>query len=224
MGDKNMLKSNKQLQQKKGFWTKFVWNHLSWTLWKLIGILTLVLLLLWSFYIFNRKNSFSISNDEHISLTATQIRSIKDIGQWEFLSISDEELVDTVRKGFFGDDELIRIYYGTLRLGVDLHELKENWIDEEKDSTICTLPPIKLLEEHFIDEAQTRSFFEKGTWATADREALYNRAYQTMRERCLTIKNIERAKKNAQDQFRNLLQSMGLKNIKIQFTSTNTKK
>ena len=50
------------------------------------------------------------------------------IRQWEFLSVRDEELIDTVRHGFFGDDQLIRIYYGTLRLGVDLAETKEGWL------------------------------------------------------------------------------------------------
>ena len=48
-------------------------------------------------------------------VTAVQVQKLKDIGQWEFLSISDEELIDTVRHGFFSDDQLTRLYYGTLR-------------------------------------------------------------------------------------------------------------
>ena len=39
-------------------------------------------------------------------VTAVQVQKLKDIGQWEFLSISDEELIDTVRHGFFSDDQL----------------------------------------------------------------------------------------------------------------------
>lgn len=30
----------------------------------------------------------------------TQVESIENIGQWEFLSVSDEELIDTIRRGF----------------------------------------------------------------------------------------------------------------------------
>ena len=48
--------------------------------------------------------------DDQIGLTPTQIESIRQIGQWEFLSIADEELIDTVRRGFFSDDQLIRIW------------------------------------------------------------------------------------------------------------------
>ena len=49
--------------------------------------------------------------------TPTQITAMKEIGEWEFLVVHDEELVDTVRKGVFTDDSLIRIYYGTYALG-----------------------------------------------------------------------------------------------------------
>lgn len=65
--------------------------------------------------------------DTVIAPTPTQIQSIKDIGEWEFLSVSLEELTDTVRKGFISDDELSRIYYGTLRLGINMHQLEPGW-------------------------------------------------------------------------------------------------
>ena len=74
-----------------------------------------------------------IEVDQRIGITPTQIASIKQIGQWEFLSVSDEEMVDTTRNRFFADDELVRIYYGTLRLGIDMNEVKNQWIKKEKD-------------------------------------------------------------------------------------------
>ena len=61
----------------------------------------------------------SIRRSDDIATTKTYVTAMRDIGQWEFLAINDEELVDTVDKGFFSDKELIRIYYGTLRLGID---------------------------------------------------------------------------------------------------------
>ena len=57
-------------------------------------------------------NRFEILSDNKISLTPLQITSIKETGEWEFLSIEDEEIVDTIRKGWFGDDSLIRIIMG----------------------------------------------------------------------------------------------------------------
>lgn len=86
-------------------------------------------------------------------------------------------MIDTVRKGFFKDDELIRIYYGTLRLGFDMSEAKADWIKADKDTLVITLPKIKLLDENFIDEARTKSFFESGSWSDKDRADMYKRAY-----------------------------------------------
>ena len=102
--------------------------------------------------------------------TPTQIQSIRDIGQWEFLAINNEEIIDTVRHGFFGDAELVRIYYGTLRLGIDLQDTDKDFIRVQGDSILVQLPPIKLLDHQFIDEARTTSFFEKGDWTAKDRD------------------------------------------------------
>ena len=66
--------------------------------------------------------------DDSIGLTPTQIESIKAVGEWEFLSISTEELIDTTRKRLFSDDHLVRIYYGTLRLGVNMKNVESGWI------------------------------------------------------------------------------------------------
>ena len=62
-----------------------------------------------------KETTVSVDVDEGINVTPEVIESIEAIGQWEFLSVDDEELVDTIRKGFFSDDKLARIYYGTLR-------------------------------------------------------------------------------------------------------------
>lgn len=101
--------------------------------------------------------------NDHVEVTPATIASIKSIGQWEFLTIHDEEYVDTVREGFFSDDGLARIYYGTLRLGLDMSHLDDHAIRMEGDTVlVATLPPVGLLDRHFIDEARTRPFYEKG--------------------------------------------------------------
>ena len=81
----------------------------------------------------NKGNSVEVVTNDKIDITPTQIEQIRSIGQWEFLSISDEELIDTVRHGFFSDDELVRIYYGTLRLGLDFSEARPDWIVSSGD-------------------------------------------------------------------------------------------
>ena len=167
----------------------------------------------------NSSNSLGLSTDDHIDITPTQIQEIQNIGQWEFLSINDEELIDTVSRGFFSDSELVRIYYGTVRLGVDLRQAGPQWLHVKGDSIIATLPPITLLERNFIDEARTRSFFEKGTWTDGDREQLYKRAYRKMLKRCFTPGNIKIAEENARQQFMQFLRSMGYKKIRVGFAT-----
>lgn len=158
-----------------------------------------------------------IGTDTAIDLTPTQIQSVKAIGEWEFLSVSAEELVDTIRKGFFKNDELVRIYYGTLRLGINMHQVEPGWITTSHDTIVMNLPKIGLLDKDFIDEARTKSFYESGSWKPADRDALYKKAYQKMISHCLTKENIQAAETNADQQLRNMMQSMGYKNVKIAF-------
>ncbi len=165
-------------------------------------------------------NSIALVTDDTIDVTPQQIRSMRAIGQWEFLSITDEEMVDTVRRGIFFDDQLVRIYYGTLRLGIDMEQLRDDAFRAENDTLNVTLPPIGLLDSNFIDEAHTRSFISNGTWSSSDREALYQRARQKMLRQCLTKQNITRAQENAEQQIGNMLRSMGFAHVKIYFSNT----
>ena len=162
-------------------------------------------------------NNASVATKEHVELSPTQIERIKAIGQWEFLTVSDEELVDTVRHGFFGDDELVRIYTGTLRLGIDMADVEEDWIRTDGDTLRVMLPPVRLLDTNFIDEASVRSFYESGRWTQADRKALARKARQKMLARCLTPQNIASAEQNAAAQFHQMLRAMGFPYVSIRF-------
>ena len=184
-----------------------------------IGLIAIALLIVGFFWLKNltKNDHIDFGPDEEIGIKPTQIQSIKAIGEWEFLSVSAEELVDTTRRGLIMSDELARIYYGTLRLGVDMHQVKPGWIKTSGDSITMTLPKIGLLDKDFIDEARTKPFHESGSWSAADREALYKKAYRMMRQHCLTKENLQAAEANGQEQFRNMLQSMGYKHVKITF-------
>lgn len=164
-----------------------------------------------------KESELDIETSDQIDITPQQIAAIKDIGEWEFLSVSNEEMVDTTRKGIFSDDHLVRIYYGTLRLGINLHQVQPGWIETKGDSVSLTLPPIILLDNDFIDEARTRSFYESGKWKPADREALYQRAYKQMIAHVMTDSNLKSAEANAERQFRSMMKAMGFKRIAITF-------
>ncbi|MST85833.1 DUF4230 domain-containing protein [Hallella mizrahii] len=157
-----------------------------------------------------------VSHNQEISITPVVMESIRNTGQWVFMEIADEELVDTVRHGFFGDDELARVYYGTLRLGFDMQQYKEEWLCVKGDTLIATLPPIGLVDDNFLDEARTRSFYESGKWSEEDRAALAKKAKDKMRQRCLSKSNLASARKSARTQLWTMFRALGFKNIRIE--------
>ncbi len=162
-----------------------------------------------------RHDSLTITKSDKINVTPMQIRSIERIGEWEFLSIADEELVDTVRRGIFSDDQLANIYYGILRIGIDLGKAPQGWLQAWGDSIVAVLPPVQLLDENFIDETRTRPFLQTGDWTPSDHAALYNKARRTMKSRCLTPSVWRSAEHNAETQIANLLRAMGFNNIRV---------
>lgn len=179
--------------------------------------LVAIIIFLWWLLIAEKDNHIGLKVDDDINPTPEQIQSIRDIGQWEFLSISNEELVDTVRKGVFSDDQLVRIYYGTLRLGVDLSKTKKNWITAHGDTIVVRLPKVGLLDKEFIDETRTKAFYESGRWTARDREALYRKARRQMMSHALTKENLKTAETNAEHEVRRMLSAMGYNNITVKF-------
>ena len=163
------------------------------------------------------KTEISLDVDQSIDITPQQITSIKAIGEWEFLAISSEELVDTVRKGILKDDHLARIYYGTIRLGINMHQVEPRWIVASGDSISVTLPQPGLLDKDFIDEARTKSFYESGKWSHQDREKLYQKAYRQMLRHSMTEENLQSARENGEEQFRKMMKSMGFEHVNVQW-------
>lgn len=184
---------------------------------KIILILLIVVLVLVGVLLFSLRKQplVSVSTEGHMESTPVEVEQIRAIGEWEFLTVSDEEIVDTVRHGFFGDDELSRIYYGTLRLGIDLSKADEESVLVQGDSLSVRLPAVGLLDDHFIDEARTRSFIEEGKWSEADKAALTRKAERQMRRRCLTQANLKAAKENALRQTETFFHNLGYKHVKV---------
>ncbi|MCR4918731.1 MAG: DUF4230 domain-containing protein [Prevotella sp.] len=155
--------------------------------------------------------------DNQIDATPQVVTAIRQVGQWEFLSVAQEELVDTVRRGLFSDDHLARIYYGTMRLGIDMRRCEPGWLRATGDSLTAVVPDIELLDHDFIDEARTQSFYESGRWTAADREALFRRAHSRMLARGMSRHNIETARRQADTQLRQMFAAMGYTRVGISF-------
>ncbi len=157
-------------------------------------------------------------DNKKIEVTPIQITSVKEIGQWEFLSVSDEELVDSVESRIFGQPKkIVRIYYGTLRLGVDLSKLQDDDVVLRGDTVDVTLPAISLLDNDFIDEAKTKSFYETGTWPQSTRAALFQKAKKQMLARCMTRENVHIAQYNAVEEITRVFKAMGFEYVDVHF-------
>lgn len=157
-------------------------------------------------------------SDTAIKADTTHLKAVRDIGEWEFLTINDEELVDTTESRLLGSDKKItRIYYGVLRLGVDMSEMAPNAITMHGDTVDVKLPAVKLLDDDFIDEARTKAFYENGSWSQEARAALYAKAKRQMLQRCMTQDNINIAQANAVDEVAQVFYSMGYAYVDVHF-------
>lgn len=183
-----------------------------------VGVATLLLVSAALFWLLKTLlPSATVSDNSRTYISSTQVEAIRKIGQWEFLSINAEELVDTTRRGLISNDHLVRIYYGTLRIGVDLTAIDSTCVTMAGDTLVLMLPDVGLLDQNFIDEARTRSFHESGTWSGKDRNDLHRRAQQRMIERSVTPENLETTRQLAEDQLLRVLHAMGFEKAAVRF-------
>lgn len=161
----------------------------------------------------NTTSDIKLTHTEHIEKTVNHVTQIKAIGQWEALNISCEELVDTVEEHIFGDKYLVKIFHGRIVLGIDLKDARSNWFVAKGDTAFICLPKVKVLNPDFIDEARTRTFYEKGTWGEGANEILYQKARAAMLRRNLTAAQTTLAAENIRRQFESMFVSFGYKEV-----------
>lgn len=158
-----------------------------------------------------------VERGQGIDPTPEEVRAVRRLGQLETLSIATEELAELHREGILRDDQLARIYVGTLRLGVDLERTHGEWFRVAGDTAKLTVPRVGLLDEDFIDEARTRPFYERGTWTAADRDSLYRQASERMRRRCLTEENLLLARRGATERLTQICAALGFRYVIVTY-------
>ena len=172
-------------------------------------------------YIGIKENSpihLEVERNTRIDLTPEQILSVRDIGQWEFLTINTEELVEWQRSRTLTTDRLTRIYQGTLRLGIDMSKASDDWFTSLPDSTAhLILPKAALLDNNIYDAARRRTIYEKCSIPPEARDQLYAQARKKMMQRCLTPQNLQTTERNARNEFTRIFKSFGFKTVTIQF-------
>lgn len=159
-----------------------------------------------------------------IEQTPEEVRALRDIGQWEFMAINTEELVERHEAHTFGDKHLVKVFRGTLRLGIDMKQAPADWftidtinVPAGKRAAVLQLPDVTLLDTAFIDEARTTTFYEDGRFDAKAKQALYDEAAKAMKARALTEENITATRNAAKVQFTHIFQALGYDIVTVNF-------
>ena len=200
------------------------WSILWWCLkamvrhWRITFFLLLVALIGYgSMVAYRTLTNSSDAVEKPIEQSPEEIMRLQAIGQWEFLSVEAEELVERHYSGLMSERDLVCIYRGTLRLGVDMRKLPSDWVEMKERSAILHLPQPSLLDENFLDESRTTVFFEQGVFRPEERDAMRTEAKDKMKQRAMTAENLSIARRNAEAQFQKLFLATGYEDVVVEF-------
>ena len=200
------------------------WSALWWCVKKIVKhwritliVIALAFIAYGGMVVYRNLTSTDTAVDKPIAQSPEEIVHLRSIGQWEFLSVESEELVERHHTGLMSDRDLICIYRGTLRIGVDLRKLPEDWVEVKGRNAIVHLPQPSLLDENFLDETRTTVFMEQGLFREEEREAMIAEAKNKMKQRALTTDNLSIARRNAESQFQKLFHAMGYEDVIVEF-------
>ena len=200
------------------------WSALWWCVKKIVKhwritliVIALAFIAYGGMVVYRNLTSTDSAVDKPIAQSPEEIIHLRSIGQWEFLSVESEELVERHHTGLMSDRDLICIYRGTLRIGVDLRKLPEDWVEVKGRNAIVHLPQPSLLDENFLDESRTTVFMEQGLFRAEEREAMIAEAKNKMKQRALTTDNLSIARRNAESQFQKLFHAMGYEDVIVEF-------
>ena len=174
------------------------WSILWWCLkamvrhWRITLFVLLVALIGYGAMVAYR--TLTNSNDaveKPIEQSPEEIVRLQAIGQWEFLSVEAEELVERHYSGLMSERDLVCIYRGTLRIGVDMRKLPSDWVEMQGRNAILHLPQPSLLDEDFLDESRTTVFFEQGVFRPEERDAVRTEAKEKNEKTCYDYRKPE---------------------------------
>lgn len=179
-------------------------------------------------YMCHAAKSVTAGHQTEVVVTPTPVNldSIRAIGQWSFLTVEMDEVVDTVDRGLFSSDRISVAYHGTLHYGINVAEARPGWVTIVGDTAVTVvLPPVRLLDDRFLDERNVKvyegrddmDFINKPTV----RAALVRKAKAAMIRR--GRENIPEARSKAETEVRRIFSQHGYKKIVIRFEDDNKK-
>lgn len=152
-----------------------------------------------------------------IDTTPEEIRALRNIGQWEALSVDTEELVEKNENSLLSSKQMVCVYRGTLRLGIDMAKVTDKWCNVQGKTVTLHLPEVELLDNEFINDTRTTVFVQEGNWSADTKQQMRTQAAEAMKKRALSAENLSLARRNAEAQFRQLFTALGYDEVNIVF-------
>lgn len=190
---------------------------------KIIGIIAAcVLIIVAAFFVVHFTKNVKAGHATEVTVTPTPVNldSLRAIGHWQLISVEMNEVVDTIDKGLFSNKRISVGYHGTLRYGIDLSKVREDWVRTEKDTiAIIVLPRAELLDNHFLDERNVKVYDGRDDMNFINkpqvRAALVKKAKERMASRGEQF--IPKAQDKAGEEMQRLFHSHGYKQVNVSF-------
>lgn len=148
--------------------------------------------------------------------TASQIEEIRSIKILEVARYECEELYEYKREGKIIDDELIKIYYGKLMLGIDFGKIKDDCLKKDGTTAHITLPDIELLNRGKVLDF-SRTFDQSGWVDNKLRQEAAKAAEEYIITKYITPETKEKARQAAVVYVDNLLKGLGYTDVVVEF-------
>lgn len=116
------------------------------------------------------------------------------------------------------DVQICAVYPARLDFGFDLSKCDADWIQEDGDTIIVTLPPVEILnkDQESIDETNMRVPIESGNWSSEEMEDFRNRAEAIMLRSCERDNCYELAEQQAEMVVARLFEALGAHHVKVE--------
>lgn len=148
--------------------------------------------------------------------TASQIEEIRSIKILEVARYECEELYEYKREGKIIDDELIKIYYGKLMLGIDFGKIKDDCLKKDGTTVHIVLPDIELLNRGKVLDF-SRTFDQSGWVDNKLRQEAAKAAEEYIITKYITPETKEKARQAAVVYVDNLLKGLGYTDVVVEF-------
>ena len=116
-----------------------------------------------------------------IDTTPEEIRALRNIGQWEALSVDTEELVEKHENSLLSSKQMVCVYRGTLRIGIDMAKVTDKWCNVQGKTVTLHLPEVELLDNEFINDTRTTVFVQEGNWSADAKQQMRTQAAEAMK-------------------------------------------